>query len=236
MYLMRLLAIVMMAFVFSMCGGNKSSQVVQETSANRFDVIEVLQTSQYTYLQVLDKLDVKWVAIPKQDISVGDTYYYDNALEMNSFTSRELDRTFDVIYFVNQISKTPLDATHLGGVSPAHSGKVKTQEMSNINLPKTDNEVTVAQIFENSEAFSGKVTEIRGVVVKINEGVMGTNWIHIQDGTSGNGNFDLTITSQDLPVLNEEATFKGSITLKKDFGAGYFYEVIMENAQLVKIN
>ncbi len=236
MYLMRLLAIVMMAFVFSMCGGNKSSQVVQETSANRFDVIEVLQTSQYTYLQVLDKLDVKWVAIPKQDINVGDSYYYDNALEMNSFTSKELDRTFDVIYFVNQISKTPLDATHLGGVSPAHSGKVKTQEMSNINLPKTDSEVTVAQIFENSEAFSGKVTEIRGVVVKINEGVMGTNWIHIQDGTSGNGNFDLTITSQDLPVLNEEATFKGSITLKKDFGSGYFYEVIMENAQLVKIN
>lgn len=236
MYLMRLLAIVMTAFVFSMCGGNKSSQVVQETSANRFDVIEVLQTSQYTYLQVLDKLDVKWVAIPKQDINVGDSYYYDNALEMNSFTSKELDRTFDVIYFVNQISKTPLDATHLGGVSPAHSGKVKTQEMSNINLPKTDNEVTVAQIFENSEAFSGKVTEIRGVVVKINEGVMGTNWIHIQDGTSGNGNFDLTITSQDLPVLNEEATFKGSITLKKDFGSGYFYEVIMENAQLVKIN
>jgi hypothetical protein len=233
---MRLLAIVMMAFVFSMCGGNRSSQVVQETSANRFDVIEVLHTSQYTYLQVLEKLDVKWVAIPKQDISVGDTYYYDNALEMNSFTSKELDRTFDVIYFVNQISKTPLDATHLGGVSPAHSGKVKTQEVSNINLPKADNEITVAQIFENSETFSGKETEIRGIVVKINEGVMGTNWIHIQDGTSGNGNFDLTITSQDLPVLNEVATFKGSITLKKDFGAGYFYEVIMENAQLVKVN
>jgi hypothetical protein len=236
MHLMRLLAIVMMAFVFSMCGGNRSSQVVQETSANRFDVIEVLHTSQYTYLQVLEKLDVKWVAIPKQDISVGDTYYYDNALEMNSFTSKELDRTFDVIYFVNQISKTPLDATHLGGVSPAHSGKVKTQEVSNINLPKADNEITVAQIFENSETFSGKETEIRGIVVKINEGVMGTNWVHIQDGTSGNGNFDLTITSQDLPVLNEEATFKGSITLKKDFGAGYFYEVIMENAQLVKVN
>jgi hypothetical protein len=236
MHMMRLLAIVMMAFLFSMCGGNKSSQVVQDSSANKFDVIEVLQTSQYTYLQVLEKLDVKWVAIPRQDISVGDTYYYDNALEMNSFTSKELERTFDVIYFVNQISKTPLQATQLGGASPAHSGKVKTQEVSDINLPKADNEVTVAQIFENSESFSGKETEIRGIVVKINEGVMGTNWIHIQDGTSGNGNFDLTITSQDLPVLNEVATFKGSITLKKDFGAGYFYEVIMENAQLVKVN
>ncbi len=236
MHLMRLLAIVVMAFVFSMCGGNKSSQVVQETSANKFDVIEVLQASQYTYLQVLEKLDVKWVAIPKQDVNVGDSYYYDSALEMNSFTSKELDRTFDVIYFVNQISKTPLDAIHLGGASPAHSGKVKTQEMSNINLPKADNEVTVARIFENSEVFSGKVTEIRGIVVKINEGVMGANWIHIQDGTSGNGNFDLTITSQDLPKLNEEATFEGNITLKKDFGAGYFYEVIMENARLVENN
>ncbi len=236
MHLMRLLVIVMMAFVFSMCGGNKSNQVGQNTSANKFDVIEVLQTSQYTYLQVLENLDVRWVAIPKQEVKVGDSYYYDSALEMNSFTSKELDRTFEVIYFVNNISKTPLDATHMGGVSPAHSGKVKTEEKSNIILSKADNEVTVAQIFENSEAFSGKETQIRGIVVKINEGVMGTNWIHIQDGTSGNGNFDLTITSQDLPRLNEEATFKGSITLKKDFGAGYFYEVIMENAQLVKVN
>jgi len=236
MHLMRLLVIVMMAFVFSMCGGNKSNQVGQNTSANKFDVIEVLQTSQYTYLQVLENLDVRWVAIPKQEVKVGDSYYYDSALEMNSFTSKELDRTFEVIYFVNNISKTPLDATHMGRLSPSHSGKVKAEEKSNIILSKADNEVTVAQIFENGEAFSGKETEIRGIVVKINEGVMGTNWIHIQDGTSGNGNFDLTITSQDIPRLNEEATFTGSITLKKDFGAGYFYEVIMENAQLVKVN
>jgi hypothetical protein len=63
---------------------------------------------------------------------------------------------------------------------------------------------------------------------------MGKNWIHIQDGTSGSdGNYDLTITSQDVAEINDEVTFKGKITLEKDFGAGYFYDVIMEDAALL---
>jgi len=77
--------------------------------------------------------------------------------------------------------------------------------------------------------------EIRGIVVKVNEQVMGKNWIHIQDGTSDNGNFDLTITSADLPKLNDEITVKGKIILNKDFGYGYTYEVIMEDAKVVSV-
>lgn len=63
---------------------------------------------------------------------------------------------------------------------------------------------------------------------------MGKNWIHIQDGTKHNTSFDLTITTQNLPALNDEVTFKGTIMVNKDFGAGYFYDVIMENAVLTK--
>ena len=61
---------------------------------------------------------------------------------------------------------------------------------------------------------------------------MDRNWIHIQDGTSDNGNFDLTITTNEEVVVNDVVVFKGKITLNKDFGAGYSYEVIMEEAKV----
>jgi hypothetical protein len=89
------------------------------------------------------------------------------------------------------------------------------------------------KFLDNRQEYSGKEIEIRGVVVKVNKQIMGKNWIHIQDGTNSEGKFDLTITSQDLAEVNDEVTFKGKITLEKDFGSGYFYEVIMEEATLV---
>ena len=115
---------------------------------------------------------------------------------------------------------------------PAHSGKVQTEKSSDVTLEKSGNELTVAEIFANRDKYSNKEVEITGIVVKINKNVMGKNWIHIQDGTSDNGNFDLTITSQDVAEVNDKVTFKGKIILDKDFGAGYFYEVIMEDAAL----
>ena len=46
-------------------------------------------------------------------------------------------------------------------------------------------------------------------------------------------NFDLTVTTNDKVEVDEEVTFKGKIALEKDFGAGYYYDVIMEDANLV---
>jgi hypothetical protein len=228
---LRLLVLVLASVVFTMCGSNRGNQNIQAgTADNKFDVIEVLQTNQYTYLQVLEGVDIKWVAVPKQEISKGATYYYDSALEMQQFHSKELDRTFEVIYFVNNISNSSLTHAHPPVGSAAHSGKTGAEIHSDIHVEKSADELTIARIFENPADFSGKEVEIRGVVVKINEGIMGTNWIHIQDGTVGNGKFDLTITCDDLPQLNQEASFRGIIAVNKDFGAGYFYDVIMENA------
>ena len=59
---------------------------------------------------------------------------------------------------------------------------------------------------------------------------MGRNWIHIEDGSGKNQ--ELTITTQDVLQLGEVGVFEGTISLDKDFGAGYRYEIIMENAKL----
>ena len=75
---------------------------------------------------------------------------------------------------------------------------------------------------------------MKGQVVKVNEEIMGKNWIHIQDGSGSAADFDLTITTVEKVKVDDVVTFEGTISLSKDFGAGYFYEVIMEDAKLVK--
>lgn len=245
---MRVFMMLILVMVFSSCVRNKSGVTVENQPAvdgKVFEVNEVIQGSSYTYMKVKENMSERWVAVTKQEIANGEVYYYDNALQMNGFHSKELDRTFDVIYFVNQISKTPVQQSSagsmgMGGMSgmggmnmSPHSGKVESNQESEITLEKTESELTVADIFSKREDYSGKETEIRGVVVKVNNNIMGKNWVHIQDGTQSGQDYDLTITTSENVNVNDEVTFKGKITLDKDFGAGYFYDVIMEEAELV---
>ncbi|MDO9614039.1 MAG: nucleotide-binding protein, partial [Bacteroidota bacterium] len=94
--------------------------------------------------------------------------------------------------------------------------------------------LSIAKLYSNRNDYAGKIIKMKGQVVKVNEEVMGKNWIHIQDGTKDGENFDLTITTLDKAAVDEVVTFEGTITLNKDFGYGYSYEVIMEDAKLVK--
>lgn len=245
---MVLATLMMISFFSCVRNKNQAPQGQMEANSNVFEVKEVLQSSMYTYMNVKENMTERWVAVGKQDVAVGDVYYYDEALQMTNFHSKELNQTFDVIYFVNQISKTPISGT--GGMMgqgnpmmgqgnqmmdqmPPHSGKVNTEQNSAISLEKAEGELTVGAIYGNPGEYSGKEIVIRGIVVKVNKEIMGRNWIHIQDGTSSNGNYDLTLTTQDVAEVNDEVTFKGTLSVDKDFGSGYSYEVIVEDAALV---
>ncbi len=237
----------LLVMVFTSCVRNKSGQIVQNKiseNSKAFEVAEVIQAGSYTYLKVKENMSDRWVAVSKQEVAEGEVYYYDEALQMTNFTSKELNRTFDVIYFVNQISKTPVKSGGMAGQMPhgqlpggerpsGHDGKVDTQKKGNISIEKAKDEITVGEIFSERQKFSARQVEIRGVVVKVNKNIMGKNWVHLQDGTVSDGKFDLTVTTQDLVQVNEEVTFRGTIILEKDFGAGYYYDVIMEEAELV---
>lgn len=239
---MRIFVMLIVVVLFSSCVRNKNGQTTQQNAAGEkaFEVAEVIQGSTYTYLKVKENGNEKWVAVTRQDAAAGDVFYYDQELQMNNFHSKEIDRTFEIIYFVNNISKTPLGTENTGAMGDMggmmggakHTGKVSTQQNSSIHLEKKAGEITIANIFASRADYSGKEVEIRGIVVKVNPEVMGKNWIHIQDGTSDSGNFDLTVTSNDLAEVNDEITVKGKIVLNKDFGYGYSYEVIMEDASV----
>lgn len=208
-------------------------QTLTNASMHEVKVEEVIQTSAYTYLKVSENGAENWIAVNRQEAAIGETYYYEEALEMNNFQSKELNRTFETVFFVQGLSKEPIAAKT---ETPQEMKPVQPTLTMNegISVAPAENGLSIAVLYADREKYSGKKIKMKGQVVKVNDEVMGKNWIHIQDGTKDGENFDLTITTLDKAAVDEVVTFEGTITLKKDFGYGYFYELIMEDAKLVK--
>ena len=98
-----------------------------------------------------------------------------------------------------------------------------------------ENSYTVNEIFSMASELNGKTVVIRGKVVKVSPRIMGRNWVHIQDGTGSpeTNTHDLVITtSQDAEADWDIITMEGVLAANKDFGAGYSYEVIIEDAKV----
>jgi len=95
---------------------------------------------------------------------------------------------------------------------------------------------TVAELWAQKARLEGKAVTIRGVVVKVNDGVMGKNWIHLQDGSGDakQGTNDITVTSMDRAAKGETVTITGTVRTNRDFGSGYAYPVMVEDAKIVR--
>lgn len=224
------LAILSAGIIFSSCnrGGNSVSEGLPE-GMHGVSVIEVVQTSNYTYLQVLENNTKYWIAITAREVKPGDVLYYTNALEMKDFHSKELNRDFPLIYFVQDPSTSP----DMGNISK--NSHTTAEQVRGIEIEHVEGGSTLSQLFENKDSFSEKNVKIRGLVVKFNQNIMGKNWVHIQDGTGDEKNYDLTITTQDVVNAGDIATFEGIVYLNRDFGSGYAYDIIMEEATATDI-
>ncbi len=93
---------------------------------------------------------------------------------------------------------------------------------------------TVAECFEQAASLDGKNIVVRGKVMKVSPKIMGRNWVHIQDGTGNpmNNSHDLVVTTQDMPEQDSIITVSGTLHANRDFGAGYKYAAIIENASV----
>ncbi len=99
-----------------------------------------------------------------------------------------------------------------------------------VNIAPAKGGITIAELYAHKEKYQGKKVRIKGKITKYNPEILGKNWVHIQDGTDYQGQFDLTVTTQAELSQGMVVTFEGTITLNKDLGSGYFYPVLMENA------
>jgi hypothetical protein len=208
-------------------------QMQQDTAATELHtavVQEVIQATSYTYLKVKEADNEFWIAVTKRQIEPGATISFADALEMTNFQSKDLQRTFDKIYFVSRIVG---DGSSESQQSMSMPLRMKPElEKKEISIEPADGGVTIGELFANRDSYAGKTVLVKGQVTKINRAIMDRNWVHLQDGTSDSGSFDLTVTTNDDVKVGDVVTFEGKIALNKDFGAGYTYEVIMEEAKL----
>ncbi len=93
---------------------------------------------------------------------------------------------------------------------------------------------SIAELYQEKDQLKGKQVKLHGKVVKVNNGIMNRNFIHLRDGTGEKGTNDITITSQDTAKVGDEITAVGTVTVDLDFGAGYTYPVIVEKATITK--
>lgn len=196
-------------------------------AAHNVKIEEVIQATSYTYLRVTEGKNEFWVATIKDDAAVGDKYSFGEALEMRDFKSKELDRTFPVIYFVSAESDAAAGQQE-GMQMPTTMGKPKVELKAETVIPQSAGGISIAELYKNRDKYANKKVMIKGKVAKVNNEVMDKNWVHIQDGTNDSGNFDLTVTTTEFVKVDDIIEFEGTIILNKDFGAGYVYEVIME--------
>jgi hypothetical protein len=194
-------------------------------------VLEQLPAAPYLYLRLKTPTGESWVAVPATTVETGATVTVLNPMLMPGFESKTLNRTFDSIYF----------GTLSGGMTPAGNGAMgaPTQPavvVGTIERARGADARTVAEAWAQREQLGGKRVTIRGVVVKYNEGVMGRNWIHLQDGSgdASTGTNDITVTSMDPVAMGATVTITGTVQINKDFGAGYTYAVIVEEAKVAK--
>ena len=106
-------------------------------------------------------------------------------------------------------------------------------EVDLAGIAKAEGGKTVAEVYAEKDALADTTVAVRGKVVKVNAGIMDRNWLHVRDGSGEEGTNDLTVTTTaELPEVGETVLVSGKLAVNKDFGMGYQYPVILEDAEL----
>ena len=207
-------------------------------------VLETMNSGGYSYVHIQKKNSSKvWVAIPETPVKVGTQLSFQPGMEMKNFQSKSLKRTFDSVIFSGGVagagaaSAASSAPARKDEASPGSKGATAAKE-AKISVAKATgpNATTVEAAHTNSAKLDKKKVVIKGKVVKVSAGIMGKNWIHIQDGTGtqAKGTHNLVCTSSEMAKVGDVITVSGTLAKDRDFGSGYRYDAIVENATFNK--
>jgi len=227
-------------------------------------VLEAITGGGYTYLKIEEDGEKFWIAGPETKVEKGAEVSFNEQVWMPNFRSRALGRTFDKILFVSGVSGGSSEAAPVGGegeyggggenIDEIHSGGMYSSDDAGVPEEAVDEEAdledeedaedalpadgmyTVQDIYSMANRLKGETVKVRGEVVKVSENIMGRNWIHIQDGTGTRGKNKLVFRSaDDIAKVGDTVVAEGRLDTDRDFGFGYFYSVIVEDANFSEV-
>ena len=193
------------------------------------EVLETKDVDSYTYLRLKTSEGETWAAVPKAEFKKGAKVTLENTMTMTQFESKSLKKTFASIIFGNVVGAGPAGAgaRPMASAEPA-GAPIKVSKASGANAH------TVAEVVAQAVRLKDQSVRVHAKVVKYSEGIMGKNWIHLRDGSGSatDGSNDILATSTAQTRLGDVLTVIGVVRLNKDFGSGYSYKVIIEDATL----
>lgn len=205
--------------------------------------LETMDSGGYTYIRLKTEKGETWAAISVAKVEKGSTVTIANPMPMDGFESKTLHRRFDRIVF-GSLAQPAAGATGGAGtnaerasMAAKHAAAAAGPSVGElISVPRAEGPDgrTVAEVFATRLGLRGRTISVRGKVVKYNAAIMGRNWIHLQDGSGtrdGKDN-DLMVTTTDAARVGDVVLVRGVLSIDRDFGSGYAYPVIVENAKL----
>jgi DNA/RNA endonuclease YhcR with UshA esterase domain len=228
-----LIAVILLGAPGAMC------QTQSSASAGSYSgkVVETMNAASYTYV-LLDTGAAKlWAAAPQFAVKVGDAVAIANATPMPKFHSKTLNRDFEVVYFTGSVTvngKAPAAGGESAGLPKNHPplGGGGKPPLDFSGIKKAEGGKSIAEIYTARVELIGKPVIVRGKVVRYNANIMGKNWLHIQDGTGTAGSNDLTVTTKSETKVGDTVLVTGTIAADRDFGSGYKYSLIIEDAKV----
>jgi hypothetical protein len=197
-------------------------------------VAEVIEAGNYTYLR-LDDPKI-WIATTPLQISSGDRVEYAGGMEMRNFHSKALDRSFESIWFIQNVNVTARDLEQLhqevNDSSAAGNSSIALPDVAATpgagEIEKFEGGKTIAEITADPDALNETKVSLRAKVIKVSSNIMGKNWITLQDGTGSVPNDKLIATSKENVTAGDVVTAHGKVRTDVDLGSGYLYDVLLE--------
>lgn len=203
------------------------------------EVLEVKDVESYTYLRLKTKDGEVWAAVTTAAIKKGATVTIANPMVMRNFESKSLKKTFDTIVF-GSVAGAGAAAMPAGPAMAPHAG-MSAKPAAPMPVVKVAKAVgpdarTVAEVVDGRATLKGKSVLIHGQVMKVSNGILGKNWVHLQDGSgsAAAGSNDILVTTKDTVAVGDVVNAKGLVKTDVDLGSGYSYAVIVEDASLRK--
>jgi hypothetical protein len=204
---------------------------------HRVVILERLPTSKYLYLRVAENEQEYWIATKKMKVEVGARYFYGKRLLKTNFESKEHKRTFDRLYLVSTLvsenhgnEMEPMDG-HAASLTSSDPARLEAE--AGMSDEMDGNIKNIRDLLSRKDALSGKQVVVKGRCIKVNSNIMGRNWVHLQDGSYDE--YDLVVTTNSTMTVGDEVKVEATVALKKDYGSGYYYDLILEDGRVVEI-
>ena len=196
-------------------------------------VLESMDAAGYTYLKLRTASGDVWAAVQQTEARSGAEITILPQITMENFESKTLNRKFEQVIF-----GVVDGGQHAGMRMPPAMASAAAAPVKVAKVTKAEgaDARTVAEVWAARAALTDQPVTVRGQVVKFLPGIMGKNWLHVRDGSGARakGDDDLTVTTADTVAVGDVVLVRGTVRTEKDFGAGYNYPVIVEEAKVSK--